>query len=78
MSALEQAIREAAQTGRLSGLTLWPSQGGWQANARWQGSTGWTVEIHADPVVAVTAALKSTTRFDHTKVDAKPDAGVFD
>ena len=56
MTALDDAILEAARSG-LQGFTLFPTQDG-----RWQASTtrdkiGWSVHINADPVSAMQAAL---------------------
>lgn len=70
MKTLEQLIVEAARSGRLAGLTLFPS------GARWQASTtedriGWRVEIDADPVEALRRALSETT----TDKTVEPDAG---
>ena len=58
---LEQQITEAAMSGRLTGLALWPEKSGgrWQANVRVAGSTGWSVVIDADPVTALKRALVS-------------------
>lgn len=82
MATLEDAIREAAGTGRLHGLTLFFGSKGWQASARWNGNTGWTVEHDADPVAAALRALASTTRYDHAVEAAvaapTASAGVFD
>ena len=70
MSPLETAIREAVSNDRLDGLTLWPSGSRWQANARFAGSSGWTVVLHEDPVVALLGALGQPA--------PKPPSGVFD
>lgn len=73
MSPLEQAIKEAVSNDRLDGLTLWPSGGRWQANARFAGSSGWVVGIDADPVVALLKALGRLT-----PVVSDLSHGVFD
>lgn len=60
MSALDDAIREAARAGRLNGLSIVadPSGRGWQANARSAYAVNaWSVSIHADPVEALRRAL---------------------
>lgn len=54
---LEQLLREAAESGRLTGFTIWPTPQGWQASARFKGSDGWNVQIAPDPITAATAAL---------------------
>ena len=54
--SLEQLIVEAARSGRLAGLTLWPSNGRWQASTT-EDRIGWRVEIDADPVEALRRAL---------------------
>ena len=80
MSPLEQAIKEAASPGRpypLTGLTLWPSQGQWQASARYASSEGWNVAIHEDPVQALIGALGGKPKQPLT-IEATPNAGVFD
>lgn len=53
---LDDAIRLACQQGA-TGLTLWPSDIGWQANVR-RPSTGWSVGIDNDPVAALFKALR--------------------
>ena len=73
MSPLEQAIEEAVSNDRLDGLTLWPSRNGWQANARFAGSSGWRCVKNADPVAALLGAL------DRPAPETKTaSAGVFD
>lgn len=56
MADLETLISEAAKTGRLTALTLWPSSKGWQANAK-NHLGGWNCIAGADPVAALRAAL---------------------
>ena len=68
MTALDDAILEAA-AGGLQGFTLFPTQDG-----RWQASTtrdkiGWSVHIAADPVSALLAALGASA------VSKKPTGG---
>lgn len=41
----------------LAGLTLYRTDKGWQANARFKDRGGWTVETDADPVTALLNAL---------------------
>lgn len=54
---LEDAIREAARSGRLKGLTLWKvPDGRWQANSSEDG-VAWRVEYGADPVEALQKVL---------------------
>lgn len=56
MTALDDAILEAARSG-LQGFTLFPTQDGrWQASTT-QDKIGWSVHIAADPVTAMQAAL---------------------
>ena len=63
--SLEQLIVEAARSGRLAGLTLWPSNGRWQAGTT-EDRIGWRVEIDADPVEALRRALsEKPTDNDH-------------
>jgi hypothetical protein len=57
MADLTQLLREAAESGRLTGFTIWPTPQGWQASARFAGSDGWNVQIDPDPAIAATAAL---------------------
>lgn len=85
MSELDDLLREHGP--KLQGVTLFASSstgGRWQGNARWNSNLGWTVEHSDDPVEALVKALKSNTRFDHTKnpvgasAPAAPEAGVFD
>jgi hypothetical protein len=54
---LDDLLREAAESGRLTGFTIWPMPQGWQASARFKGSDGWSVQIDPDPITAATAAL---------------------
>ncbi len=64
MAALEEVLRETLAGGRVNGVTVWPTtEGRWQANVRWKDTLGWTVEVDIDPVKALMAALRSTTRF---------------
>jgi len=70
VKTLEQLIDEAASTGRLAGLTLWPSGDRWQASTT-EDRVGWRVEIDADPVEALRRALSGTT----TDTTTEPDAG---
>lgn len=52
---IDEALQEAGKSG-LRALTLWKTQDGWQANTSRDGQS-WRCETHADPVVAVKAAL---------------------
>ena len=72
---LDQAIREAADTGRLDGLTLWKCPDGWQGNARRAGSDGWVVCIDEDPVRALIGALGGKIT---APVKSDLSHGVFD
>lgn len=64
MTTLEDAIRAAAASGKLHGVTLFAnSEHGWQGNARWN-SDGWSVFVDRDPVVALTKAIMGATNFD--------------
>ncbi len=56
MKTLEQLIGEAARSGRLGGLTLWPSGDRWQASTT-EDRIGWRIEIDADPIEALRRAL---------------------
>lgn len=89
MPSLEEALREATEHGHLSGLTLWTTEGRYQANARWKGSEGWTVIIGADPVAALVGALTGAANYDPNagrrspapapqSPPPAPTAGVFD
>jgi hypothetical protein len=64
VSELETELRKAIAGGQLQGMTLFHSPQGWQGSVRWKTSLGWTVEIDADPTVALVRALRSTTRYD--------------
>lgn len=68
MSPLEQLIDEAASTGRLAGLTLWPSGDRWQASTT-EDRIGWRVEIDGDPVEALRRALSEKP----TDITSEPD-----
>lgn len=68
---LEDLIRQAADK-QLDGLTLWPSDGRWQANARYAGAKGWIVAIDVDPVAALKTALG-----EKAEKPADPD-NIFD
>lgn len=74
--ALETEIRKALGSGDINGLTVWPSEGGWQANVRWKTSLGWTVETRKDPVEALLAALVSRTRYEPKPSDRAAQAVV--
>lgn len=70
MSApLEQLIDEAASTGRLAGLTLWPTGSRWQASTT-EDRIGWRVEIDADPVEALRRALSEKPTDNAAATDA--------
>jgi len=62
---LPRVLRQALAGGKVSGVTMWPSRGKWQANVRWASTLGWTVEHDEDPAVALAKALQSTTRFEN-------------
>lgn len=53
---LEATIRLATASG-CTGITLWPTAEGWQANARGK-SGNWRVGIDKDPVAALFKALR--------------------
>lgn len=57
MSDLNTLITEAARSGRLGGLTLFPCSRGWQANVRTSMRDGWRGVTDADPAAAVAKAL---------------------
>lgn len=57
MSYLEQLIRSGAAEGLQ--INLWPCDAGYQGNVKERGGSGWTVEIRADPVDAIAAALST-------------------
>lgn len=56
MSTREETFTEAANAGRLTGLTLWKSEQGWQANRR-NPDGSFTVHIDHDPVKAILGVL---------------------
>ena len=68
---LEDLILKAIAEGRFSGLTLWPSSKGYQANFK-NAHGGWECHTGEDPIAMLRAALG----------EAKPAAiftgGVFD
>ena len=57
---LEQLIDEAAKRGGLTALTLYPTKGGWQGNAKRRagGAEGWCCEARESPSAALVAALQ--------------------
>jgi hypothetical protein len=72
---LESLIRQAAEEGRLDGLTCWRRHDGkYEAGFRARTSgyngdnggknKGWNVSIDADPIVALTGALASVKTTD--------------
>jgi hypothetical protein len=71
VTTLEQLIDEAARSGRLAGLTLWPSNGRWQASTT-EDRIGWRVEIDADPVEALRRALSEKP------TDTTTQGSIFD
>lgn len=54
---LEAYLLAAIERTGLNGLTLWRTREGWQANARRDGSDGFTVRVHEDPIEACKQAL---------------------
>lgn len=56
MSTLEETIERARAAGKLKGLTLWPVEGRWQANAQREGSA-WCVAHDEDPAKALAKAI---------------------
>lgn len=50
--SLEQHLREAARSGRLPALTLWRTNGRYQANLN-TGGNSWNVQHADDPVDAL-------------------------
>lgn len=60
MPDLAALIHEAASTGRLTGLTIWPCAAGWQCNAQRRtldGAEGWCCVTADDPVQGAMRAL---------------------
>lgn len=60
MSDLAALIDEAVKSGGLTALTLYPTKGGWQGNAkrRTGGAEGWCCEARESPSAALVAALQ--------------------
>lgn len=56
---LEDRIAKLAEAGELTGLTLWKTIQGWQANYRM--AEGWRIEVHHDPLEALRKALPTPT-----------------
>ena len=57
---LEKLIAEAARTGGLTALTIWPTGKGWQCNVRRRtgDAEGWSCVAADDPAAGIIAALK--------------------
>lgn len=73
---LEALIREAADT-RLASISLYRTADGWQANAKWPGSSGYRVCIAADPIEALTDVLGLRSE-PAAPAAPKPSNSVFD
>ena len=60
--SIDKLLAEAARTGGLTALTIWPAGKGWQCNVRRHtgGTEGWSCVTTADPVAGITAALKGS------------------
>ncbi len=75
-------LSEAARSGRLSALTIWPAGKGWQVNAQ-NRSGGWNCQTTDDIVGGVVAVLSGPFTAPSVAPKpapaAKPDkGGVFD
>ena len=65
MATLEQLIDEAAKSGGLTALTVWPCAGGFQCNVRRRsadGSEGWRCITAAAPSRGIRDALEGPVR----------------
>lgn len=77
---LDDMIAEAAKTGRLTAINIWPgNDGSWSCNVERRtldGSKGWTCIRHVDPVegtkMALMQAVKVQAIIDRPKVETKP------
>ena len=56
MALIDDLLAEAVSSGRLTALTLWKTNGKWQANAKGP-SWGWNCVSCDDPVAGVREAL---------------------
>jgi hypothetical protein len=73
MPHLDDALRAAVASGRLTALTFWPTAEGWQVNARWKrgAAEGWNCVTCSDPVAGALEALSEKTD------DAAPQEDIF-
>lgn len=56
MAIIDDLLAEAVGSGRITALTLWKTNGRWQANAKGPGN-GWNCVTCDDPVAGVREAL---------------------
>lgn len=58
--SIDKLLAEAARTGGLTALTIWPAGKGWQCNVRRRtgNAEGWSCVAADDPVAGITAALQ--------------------
>lgn len=59
---LDKLLAEAARSGGLTALTLWPSGDKWQCNVRrkTRGVEGWSCVVSDDPAAGLVKALSGT------------------
>ena len=57
--SIDKLLAEAARTGGLTALTIWPAGKGWQCNVRrrTRGVEGWSCVTADDPVAGLVKAL---------------------
>ncbi|ODT60986.1 MULTISPECIES: hypothetical protein [Paracoccus] len=79
MATLEQLIDEAAKSGGLTALTVWPCAGGFQCNVRRaNGKTeGWRCITAAIPSRGIKDALTGPVRVLEPAADAAKDEDIF-
>lgn len=77
---LEKLIAEAARTGGLTALTIWPAGKGWQCNVRRRNgpAEGWSCVTADDPVAGIVAALQGAPVVYGMTTDAKPQSDSED
>lgn len=81
MSDLNTLLEEAVQTGRLDGITIYPSPNwGWQVSVKTKGNDGWNCEMGSDINAVMTKSLANFNRGYRYEPAPKPetDGGVFD
>lgn len=78
MTTLEQLIDEAARSGGLTALTVWPTANGWQCNVR-RDTGGWCCETvpRGEVVRGIRDALTGPARGGVQGVSETPTGDIF-